>query len=189
MGNWYWNDHHILNLLISHRCPCCVSRKAKGMISIFVFSRIIISWLWLMERSIRFRLQGEGVLVSPLFFPVTLKLLYGMLVEMGLYRGPRRLKVWRWLCLPDLQFSTSYCDFLHAQRFCANFPALLFDLRWFLDFLIWGSEIHWGIIFNVDWQTWTINVTKSVNSYFTSLLQFHNQIIRSEMSLNNKSRM
>ena len=38
------------------------------------------------QQSIQSRLQGEGGLVLPLFLPLTIKPLYGMLVEMGLYR-------------------------------------------------------------------------------------------------------
>ena len=155
----------------------------------FVFSCAVISWQWLREQSIRFCLQGEGGLVLPLFLPLTFKPLYEMLVEIGLYRDLWHFKVWHWLCLPDLQFRTSYCDFLHARWFCANLPALLLDLRWYLGFLIRGLEIHWGKIFNVDWQTRTIDVSRCVTFIFTALLQLYGQITRSEMSFKDKSRM
>ena len=126
--------------------------------------------------------------ITPFPF-LTIKLLYGMLVEMGLYCDLRHLKVWCLLCLPDLQFCTLYCDSLHAQRFCADLPAWLFDLRWFLGFLIWGLEFHWGNIFNVDRQTRTIDVPRCVILFFAVLLQLYDQITRTETSLKDKSRM
>ena len=141
------------------------------------------------ERRIQFCLQGERTLVLPLFLPLTIKPLYGMLLEMGLYYDSRHLKVWRRLCVPDLQFRTLYPDFLHVWRFCVNLPAPLFDWQWFLGFLIWGLVIHWGNIFNIDWQAWTTDVLKHVFFFFTALLQLHDQINRSEMSFRDKSSM
>ena len=155
----------------------------------FVYPRTVISWQWLRERSIRFCLQGKGALVLPLFLPLTIKPLYRMLVGMGLYCDPRHLKVWRRLCFLDLQFCTLYRDFLHARRFCANLPAMLLDLLWFLGFLIWGLEIHWGNIFNVDQLAWTTYVSIHVIFFFTALSQLHDQITRSEMSLKDKYSM
>ena len=155
----------------------------------FVISRTVLSWRWLIEWSILFCLQGEVVLELFPFLPLTIKPLYGMLIEMNLYCNPRHLKLWRRLCLPDLQFPTSYCDFLHVRRFCANLPAPLLDLRWFLCFLIRVLENHWGNTFNVDRQTWTIDVPKNVIFFFVALLQLYNQITRSEMNLKDKSSM
>ena len=40
-----------------------------------------------------------------------------MLVEADFYLGLQRLKVQRWLSLPDLKFRILCCDFLHARRF------------------------------------------------------------------------
>ena len=159
--------------------PMLSSSKGKRDDFNFVSSRTIISWRWLREQSIQFCLWGERALVLPLFFPLTIKPLYVMLVEMGLYCDPRHLKVWRWLCLSDLQFRASYRDFLHAQRFSANFPAPLLGLWWFLNFLIWGLEIHWGNMFNVDQQDWTTDVPELKTFFFTALLQLHDQITRS----------
>ena len=73
-----------------------------------------------------------------------------MLVNVGLYHDLWRLKVWCWLCLPDLQFRTLYYDFLYAHRFSANFPVLLLVLLWFLysktqesqQSKQWNREIH-----------------------------------------------
>ena len=127
--------------------------------------------------------------VLPLCLPLTIKSLYEMLVEKGLYRELWRVKVWRWLCFPDLQFHTLYCDFLHARRLCVNFPTQLLVLLWFLCFQIRGLEIYWGNTFNADWQTWITNVCKVVIFFFNTLLHFHDQIIRSKMSLKDKSRM
>ena len=164
------------------------SSKGKRDDFRFVFSRALISGRWLREQSTQFCLQGEGGLVLPLFFPLTIKPLYGMLVEMGLYYGLCCLKEWRRLCLPDLQFLTSYCDFLHARGFCANLPAPLLDLRWYLGILIRGLDIYWGKIFNADRQICIINVPRCVIFFFAVLLQLYNQITRSEMSIKDKSR-
>ena len=114
--------------------PMLSSSKCKRDNINFIYPRTVISWRWFREQSIRFCLQGEGVLVLPLFLLLTIIPLYGMLVELGLYRDPRHLNVWRRLCLPDLQFCTLYPDFIHARRFCANLPAPLLDLLWFWVF-------------------------------------------------------
>ena len=47
---------------------------------------------------------------------------------MSLCRDLRRLKEWCRLCLPNLQFRTLYCDFLHVWRFWANLPVPLLAL-------------------------------------------------------------
>ena len=113
----------------------------------------------------------------------TLKPKYEMLVDVSLYLELRSLKVWRWLCLPSLQFRTLYCDFLHARRFYANLPAPLLALLWFLCFRMRGLDIQWGNIFNAVHQTWIIDVRKLVIFFFNTLLHFHDQTTRSGMSL------
>ena len=112
-----------------------------------------------------------------------------MLVNEGLYCVLWRLKIWRWLCLPDLQLRTLYCDFLHAQRMCANLPALLLVLLWFLCLEIQGLEIHQGNTSNTDQQTWVTDVCKLAIFFSNALLHFPDQITRSEMSSKDKSRM
>ena len=59
----------------------------------FVDPQRVTSWQRLRARRIRFCLQGEGALVLLLFLFITIIPLYGMLVEMGLYRELQRLKV------------------------------------------------------------------------------------------------
>lgn len=146
-------------------------------------------WQRLGTQSTQFCLQGEGALVLLLFLPLTIKPLYGMFVEMGLYCELWCLKVWHRLFLQDLQISALYHDFLHAQRFYANLLEPLLALLCFLCFQIWGLEIHWGNIFNVDQQTQIITVRKLVIFFFNILLHFHDQITRSEMSLKDICRM
>ena len=153
--------------------PMLSSSKGKREDSNFVFSRTVISWRWLREQSIRFRLLGEEDLDLLLFLPLIIKPLYRILVEMGLFCDLRHLIVWRRLCLPDLQFCTSYYGFLYAQRLCVNLPAPLLYLRWIMVFLIEGLEIYWVNIFNVAWQTWTIDVPRCVMFFFIALSRLY----------------
>ena len=112
-----------------------------------------------------------------------------MLVNEGLYCVLWRPKVWRQLYLLNLQLCTLYCNFLHVQRLCANLPAPLLVLLWFLCFWIQSLDFHWGNTFNIDQQAWITNVCKLVIFFFNPLLYFHDQITRSKRSLKNVSRM
>ena len=70
-----------------------------------------------------------------------------------------------------------------------KYSCALFALLWFLCFRIWRLEIQWGNIFNVVQQTRITDVCKLVIFFFNTLLHFHDQIIRSEIGLQDICRM
>ena len=80
----WWSEKSVLEWLSycesfdkSPLSMLCTSKGKRDDFN-FVFSRTVIYWLWLKEQNIWFPLQGEGVLISLLFFPLTFKPLYGM---------------------------------------------------------------------------------------------------------------